>query len=266
MSSKTRKANRLTRALKELWALGLDFALPWKCVLCDTENDGYQEPSSRGDYCETCSDRLADSVGHPDMSCQRCGAVLGPYSSTKSGCVHCRGKKLMFDSVTCLGMYDKALREALLSAKYSTSMVGLRALCGLLVRQRLDALTARQPDIVIPIPHHWRARLSRHFNSAAIVGHALSSALKVPHNESTLKRSRLTRPQKRIALNSRFENQKDAFRVYNADLLQGKHVLLVDDVLTTGATCSEAAANLKRCGAASCHVAVIARVLDSSVQ
>ena len=106
--------------------------------------------------------------------------------------------------------------------------------------------------------------MTRHFNSAAVIAESLSVAIGAPLEDQTLYRSRLTRLQKRVDLKDRFENQKGAFGLRNPELLKGKRVLIVDDVLTTGATCSEASTLLKSAGAKTCHVAVIARVLDSS--
>lgn len=263
--SPKRPPHQRRNLLSHLWTLGLDFAIPWKCVLCGSLDETGGRSSQGEAYCVSCEESLVASVGAPDQSCQRCGAQLGPYVTNKSGCVHCRNKPLKFDSVTCLGMYDHAIRDAVLSAKYSPSDAGLQAICQLLIDQRLLALRELESDLVIPIPHHWRARLTRHFNSAAIVGSALARALKLTFDDHTLCRTRLTRLQKRVSLMNRFENQKGAFRVRDERSVRGKRVLLVDDVLTTGATCSEAARVLKAAGAKSCHVAVIARVLDSAM-
>lgn len=161
-------------------------------------------------------------------------------------------------------MYDETIREAILSAKYSASAVGLEGLARLLVQERRQHLLDFEADLVIPIPHHWRARLTRHFNSAAVISDVLAPAIGVPIDTQTLFRSRLTRLQKRVDLKHRFDNQKGAFGLRNVQQLKGKRVLLVDDVLTTGATCSEAARLLKSAGVKACHVAVIARVLDPS--
>lgn len=247
-----------------MWNFGLDFALPWKCVLCDSPDDNAQVSINRTSYCTSCTEKFEAAIADVDQSCERCGAVLGPFVPTDSPCVHCRDKPLKFDSVSCLGMYGETIRDAILSAKYSSSTVGLEALCRLLVQERCQQLRGIKPDLVMPIPHHWRARLTRHFNSAAVIAESLSVAIGAPLEDQTLYRSRLTRLQKRVDLKDRFENQKGAFGLRNPELLKGKRVLIVDDVLTTGATCSEASRLLKSAGAKACHVAVIARVLDSS--
>lgn len=189
---------------------------------------------------------------------------MGPHVSTASGCVHCRRKTIHFESVTCLSMYDDEMRKAVLSAKWSHSAVMIDALGNLLATSRRSQLLAANPDIILPVPQSMTSRFTRHFNSAAQVAIQLSRFLNVRSDAQILKRSRHSRPQKRVAVHQRFENQAGSFGLRDAHLLTGKRVLLVDDVLTTGATCSEAARLLKSSGASVCHVAVVARVLDAS--
>ena len=189
---------------------------------------------------------------------------MGLYVSTDNGCVHCRQRVLKFNSVTCLGMYENSLRTAILSAKWSYSAVGMQALAELLMVRSGDELRALQPDIIIPIPQSWQTRIVRRFNAAERIATVLSGHLMIPCDQHVLCRRRGTRPQKRVAVQRRFDNQRGAFRVQDVHVIQGAKVLLVDDVLTTGATCSEAARMLKQNGAKSCDVAVIARVLDHS--
>lgn len=123
---------------------------------------------------------------------------------------------------------------------------------------------ALQVDRVIPIPQHWRQRLLRHFNPAWLVAEQLAGVLNVPCDIHILRKSRRTRPQKRVSVTQRFDNQKQSYAIQDAAVIRGERILIVDDVLTTGATCSEVAGVLLKAGAAECHVAVIARVLDHS--
>jgi ComF family protein len=161
-------------------------------------------------------------------------------------------------------MYIDPLRRALLSAKWSFSAVPIRSLARLFAQTRLSQLQALQVDLVLPIPQHWQQRLVRHFNPAWIIAEELARALSIPCNPHVLRKSRRSRPQKRVSLARRAENQQNSFAISNSEDIAGRRVLLVDDVLTTGATCSEAARMLLRAGATDCHVAVLARVLDHS--
>jgi ComF family protein len=237
----------------------LDFAIPPYCPLC---RDVLAQPAGTAVcYCLACSQRLAEQTGD---RCQRCSAVVGPWSSTRQGCVHCRGRTLRFRSAVCLGMYSEDLRRALLSAKWSFSSVQIQSLARLLAQRCEPQLRALQVDRIIPIPQHWRQRLWRHFNPAWLVAEQLAGVLKVPCDIHILRKSRRTRPQKRVSVTQRFENQKRSYSIRDAAVIRGERILIVDDVLTTGATCSEVAAVLLQAGAIECHVAVIARVLDHS--
>ena len=161
-------------------------------------------------------------------------------------------------------MYEEALKRAVLSAKWSFSAVRIRSLGALLARNHLAEFRDMGIDRVIPIPQYWRQRAIRHFNPAWIISAEIAAQLGIPCDAHLLRRARRTRPQKRVAVSQRFDNQADAFGLKDAHIIKGERLLIVDDVLTTGATCSEAARLLKRFGAKSCHVAVLARVLDHS--
>lgn len=119
-------------------------------------------------------------------------------------------------------------------------------------------------DRIVPIPQHWRQRLVRNFNPAAIVAAELATRLNINCDVHLLKRISRTRPQKRVSVKQRFENQAGSLAATYPHAIRGERILIVDDVLTTGATCSEAAKVLKAAGAKSCSVAVLARVLDHS--
>ena len=263
---------------------GIEFVFPRVCLLCDQRLPDASEGTSaagqpggnqqeaehmpvvdstgnRADFCCECLELLAPDIEH---SCPFCAARTGPFSNTQSGCVHCRTKHLQFQSAICLGMYEDELRKMMLQAKWSISRVQIQALAELLCMRKSQQLLRLKPDIIVPIPQHWRQRLTRYFNPSWIIAHTLSCRLSVRCDVHILRRRRRTRPQKRVALSQRFDNQRDAFWLRDAHLLAKKTVLLVDDVLTTVATCSEAARILKSAGAKSCHVAVIGRVLDHS--
>ncbi len=133
------------------------------------------------------------------------------------------------------------------------------ALAELLVRRRRADLEAFRPDLVAPVPMHWWRRLGRGFNSPDVLAQGLARALGVPLGRGLLIRRRNTVPQMRLAPKMRFQNLRGALRLRADNAIAGRRVLLIDDILTTGATCSEAARILKQAGAAWVGVAVLAR-------
>ncbi|MCA9034087.1 MAG: ComF family protein [Planctomycetaceae bacterium] len=152
----------------------------------------------------------------------------------------------------------------MLSAKWSFTSVPIVALSNALIRKQRTALEATNPDLIIPIPQHWRKRLFRHFNPAWLIATTIANKIGGKCDAHLLRRCRTTKPQKRMSISARRNNQKDTFALVDEWMIRGKRILLVDDVLTTGATCSEAARILRNAGAEECHVAVIGRVLDHS--
>ena len=246
----------------------VDLLFASRCALCGTTDHNalcgttdHLTLDGGNAYCPDCLEQLAPA---PVNRCGRCAAEIGLYASSDQGCVHCRRRKLRFDGVVCLGMYEGALRKALLAAKWSFSAVRMRSLGALLSIERAMELSAQPFDRIVPVPQHWRQRLVRNFNPAWIIANELASRLNTNCNVHLLKRTSRTRPQKRVSVTQRFENQDGAFAVTHPPAVQGQRILIVDDVLTTGATCSEAAKVLNAAGAKSCSVAVLARVLDHS--
>ncbi len=241
-----------------LWQIA-DLLFPSRCALCGVVD---QAASNGGNaYCPDCIELLTPA---PINRCQRCAAEIGPFAKSDDGCVHCRNRTLRFNDVVCLGMYEGALRKALLAAKWSYSAVRMKSLGSLLSNARSQELGHKDYHQIVPIPQHWRQRMIRNFNPALVIGDELASRMNLACNVHLLQRTAQTRPQKRVSVNQRFSNQSGALAVTDSQAVRGKHILIVDDVLTTGATCSEAAKVLKAAGAKSCSVAVLARVLDHS--
>ncbi len=182
-------------------------------------------------------------------------------SLARSGprCNRCQKAAFHFDRVITLGRYEGELRAAMLRLKRpGQEALGL-AVGDLIYRQRAEALTGLNIDVIAPIPMHWRRRLRRSVNNPEILAEQLARRLRKPLATRLLVRQRNTLPQFELSSAERFRNVRRAFRPSLNYLLQDAHVLLVDDVMTTGATCSEAARCLRRAGAAQVSVVVAAR-------
>jgi predicted amidophosphoribosyltransferase len=134
-------------------------------------------------------------------------------------------------------------------------------LARLLWQERSEKLKALQADVVAPIPLHWRRRLAHRTNSSAVLAEVVSTKLALPRADGLLRRTRSTQRQLEVTPSKRWTNVRKAFAVRAGYHLRGAHVLLVDDILTTGATCSEAARTLLDAGAARVSVVVVARAM-----
>jgi ComF family protein len=120
-------------------------------------------------------------------------------------------------------------------------------------------LRAIQAEAIVPVPLHWWRRWQRGYNQSEALADALATHLGIPCQRGWLRRIRLTLQQTQQTPHARRRNVRGAFRASNDCALRGRSILLVDDVLTTGSTASEAARALRKAGAAQVTVAVLAR-------
>jgi ComF family protein len=231
----------------------LDLALPPRCLHCDDDLTSTSDIS----LCLKCTQLIAPEL--PDC-CRRCGAILPEGLEPSERCPSCKGYSLKFDAVYPLGRYDDALKEVVLKTKRLSSEVLSLTIGRLLATRLRDKIVQFDPQAVVPIPMHWARRLRRGVNSPELLAECLSKKLGIPVLR-TLRRRRYTSPQKDLLPRERFRNVRGAFAVrrWNEKRLKNARVLLIDDILTTGATCSEAAKLLKQAGAAAVAVAVVAR-------
>jgi len=113
----------------------------------------------------------------------------------------------------------------------------------------------RRFDVVVPMPLHWRRRWSRGFNQSQLLAREIGRLWNVPVR-NLVRRRRATAPQAGLSAAQRSQNVRGAFQAFKPAGLQGMSVLLIDDVLTTGATAAACARAMKRAGAS--HVSLLA--------
>ncbi len=170
-------------------------------------------------------------------------------------CALCRAGHSEFDSTYAYGAYEGALRELILLFKYGR----VQALAAPLARLLRRAVPREERyDFVVPMPLHWKRRWWRGFNQAALLAREISRHTGVP----MLKAARRVRPtavQAGLGRTARRRNVTGAFSVRRPQAVRGKRLLLIDDVMTTGATAAACARALKRAGAAKVSIVVLAR-------
>lgn len=199
------------------------------------------------------------SAGFFCVSCRT--PFANPFPLDAEGrCALCRSGLRGFDAAYCFGAYEGVLRELIHLYKYGAVKTLARPLGDLLVRalprgERFDGIT--------PVPLHWFKFWSRGFNQSALLARALARRSGIPLLPA-LRRTRFTAAQASLSNSSRRRNVAAAFRVRRLGgferKLEGRRILLIDDVLTTGATAAACANVLKRAGAARVALLTIARV------
>jgi ComF family protein len=212
-------------------------------------------PPEQHPFCESC--RTAISVD-PHPTCPRCASTVGPHVVLEGGCVRCRDTSFHFDRAFRLGPYDGLLRELVLRMKHSSGEQLAEWIGDLWAACAESRLREAKPDLVVPVPLHWQRRWSRGYNQSEVLAHALADRLGMPCRPGWLWRTRATPLQTEQSPAARWDNVRGAFATAPRPDLKGRTVLLVDDVLTTGATASEAARALRSAGADRVVAAVLA--------
>jgi predicted amidophosphoribosyltransferase len=230
----------------------LELLYPPACIACGAEI----EAGGPASFCDACSQRLA--VFEPPF-CPACGASVPVALPAGKTCGHCGDSRPRFDRATSLAPYEGLLRELLLRAKKPEGEVTALALAHRLLAERGDWLRGIEIDVVCAVPMHWSRRLRRLCNSPATMASVVARELKLPLAAELVCRRRATQQQYSLPPTRRAANVRRAFEVRAGYELKSAHVLLVDDILTTGATCNEVARALKRSGASEVSVAVVGR-------
>jgi ComF family protein len=226
-----------------------DLAFPTECRICETSSDG--EP-----ICAGCRERLIEAAA---SRCPRCALTVGPWARRDGGCSACRGRSLGFDAALALGSYEGPLRSCCLALKHRTGLWLAAGLADLLVEAHEGGLADRAVDaMVVPVPLYWTRYWRRGFNQAEALAAQIASRLDLPFRRP-LRRVRSTQPLARLPRTDRARIMRDAFACRRRESLVGRTVLLVDDIMTTGATCGAAARALKRAGARRVVAIVVAR-------
>ena len=229
----------------------LNLFWPHRCFLC-AQPVPDTEPLS---FCPAC---ISSLVHEPTPTCPRCASRVGPFGVNEQGCPRCQKESYRFASATRLGEYDGVLRDAILRCKQAGQEGVAEHLGRLFARIRLKEKTTLAPQAVIPVPLHWSRRLVRQYNQAEAIACGVARELGLPVISNAVSRYRRT---PRLADQSPTERRslmKTAFRSRKTPKLYGLRVLLVDDVLTTGATASAVSKAILEAGAAQVDLAILA--------
>jgi len=250
----------LRRAAKTASAALLALVFPPRCVLCDAELD---VPPGGLPLCSFCRNELRRS---PGALCPRCAAIVPTVEAEtiERGCRRCQQRTFAFDGALALGPYEGRLRDAILRMKRPHEAPLSRVVGELLWECRAEAIRSFRAELVVPVPMYWRRRLRRGVNSPPILGRCLARSLGIPLRTGCLVRRRNTLPQADLSPMQRLRNVRGAFVAGRGKHVAEKRILLVDDILTTGATCSEAARALKRAGASAVFAVVVGRAQGES--
>jgi len=244
-------AGGVSPALRRSCAALFWLAFPEGCRICGRQ----LEEVSRVPVCEGCL-----NAPQPLPAEHFCIACRTPFHNRfpldEHGlCALCRLGLRGFDAAYSAGAYEGVLRELVHLFKYGR----VRSLARPLGERLASAIPLEERfEVIVPVPLHWRRRLARGFNQARLLARAVARRYAAPV-ASLLRRRRWTDSQAGLSHAQRRANVSGAFAVRRPEQVRGRRVLLVDDVMTTGATASACATALKRAGAHYVAVLTLAR-------
>ncbi len=239
--------------LKSLLADLAGLIYPNVCQFCEKEIATAKE----GYVCERCKSNV--KYIEPPF-CERCGKPYYGSITVKFICSDCKSSKIYFDRARSAVEYEDIVKKAVHLYKYKGALWIEPMLAEILTTTIQKDLNPSEWDSVIPVPLHFVKYNERGFNQAERLSISISKATAIPVNKNVLKRIKYTETQTALNRTKRSENVKNAFVVKDkSGWLNGKRIILVDDIMTTGATVNECARMLRRAGVAKIDVWTFAR-------
>jgi ComF family protein len=226
----------------------MDFCYPGACAICPAHAAG------RAALCDACMIELQLLERAP--ACDRCAM---PLAERDAPCPYCDAKGIHpFERILRLGVFEDPLKHLIHQAKYHHRWPLAEFLAERLSEQDLVNGLLRQTDVLVAVPLHVLRHVKRGYNQAEVLARRLASLNKLKLVKPAV-RLRNTETQTHIHSQAkREENLRDAFGLVNPKRIRGKHVVLIDDVMTTGATLKSFARCLKEAQPASLSAIVIA--------
>lgn len=266
-----RECSRMSRTARNLISL----VFPSTCCGCrceispettdrsrmqvDDRSESAAEPSffewQSYQWCDECWIRIQPVRG--STACVRCGAFLQRPSPYPDGCWLCHGADWRIRQALAAGNYQGLLQELIIQMKGQRDD-SLAYQLGCLLGYRLLETGWTGFDMISVVPTHWWKRFRKAFHASEIIGEAVSEITGI-RKRNLVRAIRATRKQGTLSNRGRIANVRHAFSPIDKLKLDGANVLIVDDVMTSGATVNEIARVLRRAGARSVSAAVVAR-------
>jgi ComF family protein len=231
--------------LRELISSLVDIIYPKICLVCKTDLKGLSSVDKL--ICRQCWSKIKRNI--PPF-CHSCGRHLESQDFNKHICPACIKNPLYFDRAFSPCVYEGVMKELIHEFKYKNKDYLGHTLSKLMTEfiKEYD-LPMGDIDSIVPIPLHKTRLREREFNQAQVLSNYIAQEFNKDLRDKTLVRNRYTRTQTELETDQRLLNVRGSFSVIRKADMKGKNILLVDDVLTTGATSSEAACVLKNAGA-----------------
>jgi ComF family protein len=250
MGAATTLGSRAVTQLQRLTRRLVDVVLPPRCLACGLT---VEEP---GTLCGGCWGRITFFA--PPW-CADCGLPFAHPMGENAVCADCARGRRAWDRARAVVRYDKNSRPLVLGLKHADRTYVASAFGRWMLRAGGEVLA--DADQLVPVPLHWTRLFQRRYNQAALLAKAIHAAGGPPVAVDNLVRRRRTPSQGHLGPLARERNVRSAFAARRGPDIAGKRLVIIDDVMTTGATVEECARVLKRAGAVSVGVLTLARAL-----
>lgn len=217
-----------------------------KCIFCGVDIPNFEEQP----YCDKCK---SEGVLNNGKRCRICDC---PIYDEKEVCDHCASHKKVFQKAFCPFVYTGRVRSAILrlkndNAKYLAPIFA-KLMCDRILQEGVTV------DIIVPVPSHIKTIKKRGYNQAALIADEMGKILGCPVSKDNIRKTKLTKEQKNLTFKERQKNLIDSFSIASSQEFEDKNVLIVDDIITTGATMN-AVSSLIRKKAKNIYVSAFAR-------
>jgi ComF family protein len=231
-----------------------DLLFPPLCIAC-------REPLGQGQgFCASCWSKISFLDG---PLCDCCGLPFGVDPGPGARCAACLAKPPSFDRARAIIAYDESSRGPILALKHADRLELVPGFAQWLARTGKSLL--EDSELIVPVPLHRTRLWRRRYNQAAELARALGRRTGKAVAVRALVRSRATESQgEMVSARARRRNVLGVFKVPDPAPVRGRNILVVDDVLTTGATADACARALKRAGAAKVQILALARVVKGT--
>lgn len=227
----------------------VDLLLPARCLICGAE-------TAADGLCPDCW-RGVRFIGPP--LCERCGSPLEYDVGSGAVCGACLAQPPRWSRSRSVFVYDDAGRSMILSLKHADATHAAPVFARWMARAGAEPL--RDADLLVPVPIHRRRLFARRYNQSALLAIELSRITGIRAAPAALVRRRPTPTQGGLSRSERLRNVAGAFGVREPEIVQGRRVVVIDDVLTTGATIGECAKALLEAGATRVDALTVARAV-----
>ena len=238
----------------------VDIIYPPRCVVC--MRFLWKAPlTKKSDSLSFCPDCLADFRHIASPLCPVCGAPFTSEVKEDHLCEDCLRKRPFYEATFAPYRYEGAILTAIHRLKYGSKSFLAEALGPLLARFMESRFRESGDLLTVPVPLHPKRMRERGFNQSLLLARYVARGVSADLDFLSLKRVRYTLPQTRLAKKERQKNVRGAFQLKNREAIEGKTILLVDDVITTGNTLNECARILKKGGAGKVFGVSLARAV-----